>query len=70
MPFLSNRNVLLYDLSELLPHLPALCPPRLLDLAAGVLMGLQLIPPSLDDVPDVLDWLRFRFGYGFNRSTS
>jgi hypothetical protein len=22
--------------------------------------------PSLDDAPDELDWLRFRFGYGFN----
>jgi hypothetical protein len=32
---------LLDDLGELLPHLPTLRPPRLLDLAAGVLITLQ-----------------------------
>jgi hypothetical protein len=58
--------VLMDDLGELLPHLPALRPPQLLDLAAGVLMGHKLLPPSLDNAPDVLDWLRFRFCYGFN----
>jgi hypothetical protein len=35
------------DLVELLPHLPAFRPPQLLDLAAGVLMGHKLLPPSL-----------------------
>jgi hypothetical protein len=43
------------DPVEFLPHLTALRPPRLLDLAAGVLMGHKLLPPSLDDAPDVLD---------------
>jgi hypothetical protein len=38
-------------------------PPRLLDLAAGILMGHKPLPPSLDDAPDVLDWLYFRFCY-------
>ena len=57
--------VLMDDLGELLPHLPAPGPPQLLDLAASVLMGHKLLPPSLDDVPDVLDWLCFRFCYGF-----
>jgi hypothetical protein len=33
------------------------------DLAAGILMGHKLLPPSLDNAPDVLDWLRFRFCY-------
>jgi hypothetical protein len=46
---------LMDDLAELLPHLPALRPSRLLDLAAGVLMGHKLLPPSLEDAPDVLD---------------
>jgi hypothetical protein len=36
--------VLLDDLGELLPHLPVLLPPRLLDLAAGVLMGFSFSP--------------------------
>jgi hypothetical protein len=44
-------------------------PPRLLALAAGVLMGHKLLPPSVDDTPDVLDRLRFRFCYGFNKVT-
>jgi hypothetical protein len=39
------------DLGELLPHLPALRPPRLLDLAVSILMGHKLLPPSLDDAP-------------------
>jgi hypothetical protein len=30
-----------------------------LDLAVSVLMGHKLLPPSLDDTPDVLDWLRY-----------
>jgi hypothetical protein len=25
--------------------------------------------PSLGDAPEVLDWLRFRFGYGINQVT-
>jgi hypothetical protein len=49
---------LLNDLGELLPHLPALRPPRLLDLAAGVLMGLmntlhiqdELVTPHNQDI--------------------
>jgi hypothetical protein len=57
---------LLDDLGGLLPHLPALRPPWLLELAAGVLMGHKLLPSSLDDAPDVLAWFRFGFGYGFN----
>jgi hypothetical protein len=27
------------------------------------------LPPSLDDAPNVLDWLRFRFGYRFNTTS-
>jgi hypothetical protein len=58
--------ILMDNLGELLPHPPALLPPRLLDLAAGVLMEHKLLPPLLDDAPDVLAWLRFRSCYGFN----
>ncbi len=29
----------------------------------------EQLSPSLDDAPDVLDWLRFRFGYRFNMNT-
>jgi hypothetical protein len=54
---------------HLLPHLPALRLPRLLDLAVSILMGLELLPPSLDGAPDFLDWLRFRLCYGFNQVT-
>jgi hypothetical protein len=60
---------LLNDLGELLPHLPALRPPRLLDLAAGVLMGLmntlhiqdELVTPHNQDIRSRLevDWLFF-----------
>jgi hypothetical protein len=45
------------EVGKLLPPLPALQPPRLLDLAISVLMGLEQLPPSLDDTPDILDWL-------------
>jgi hypothetical protein len=57
--YLLSLIVLLDDLGEFLSHLPALRPPRLLDLAADVLMGHKLLPPSLDNTPDVLDWLHF-----------
>jgi hypothetical protein len=58
---------LIEHLGNLPPHLPALGPPHLLDLVAGVLMGHKLLPPSLDNAPEVLDWLRFRFCYGINQ---
>jgi hypothetical protein len=32
-------------------------------------MGLEQLTPSLDDAPDVLDWLRFRFCYVFKMNT-
>ncbi|HZC00748.1 MAG TPA: hypothetical protein VE844_05115, partial [Gammaproteobacteria bacterium] len=40
-PDVLSLMALIDDPGELLPHLPALRPPRLLDLAAGVLMGLM-----------------------------
>jgi hypothetical protein len=39
--------ILMDNLGELLPQLPALHPPRLFDLAAGILMGHKLLPPAL-----------------------
>jgi hypothetical protein len=47
--------ILMDDPGELLQHLPTLLPPRLLDLAADVLMGHKLLLPSLDNAPEVLD---------------
>jgi hypothetical protein len=40
VPLFPKPLSLMDDVGELLPHLPAPGPPRLLDLAAGVLMGL------------------------------
>jgi hypothetical protein len=47
--------VLMDDLDELLPHLPALRPPWLCDLAAGVLMELLLLFQSTLDSHEFIE---------------